>query len=185
MAVKGKAGKGGLKAVRAMPGKRASARGGAKAGARAARRNAYIEALIHNQQVHDRLQSGVGSIRAVYGRVLHRREGPHAVVYDRKSWRELRRAIVSFREAAATARRSKARKRRRIGARTVAVVVLVGGAGALALNKRLRQKLLRLVGRSANESESAREDASATSEADATEEPAAPDDNAPPTASED
>lgn len=178
----------GLKALRAMPGKRKSARSGARLGARAAKRNAYLQALIHNEQVHDRLRQGFHSVRALSDRASRRRGRSSSFLEDRRAWRELRRAVVSFRQAAATVRGAKARRRRRLGAGAVVPVVVLGGAAAVAFNKGLREKLLGRAKGSENEqgpaSHGTREAASGETGQSATVEPSAPADNAPPTTTE-
>lgn len=141
MAVKRKAAKGTLKAARAMPGKRSAVRGGAKLGARAAKRNAYLQEVLHNERLHGRVRTGLGSARAAYARVSRRGKGASDLFSDRKARRHLGRALAAFQEAAATVRGAKVRRRRRIFVRAVVPVVAIGGAGAVALNEGLRQKV--------------------------------------------
>ncbi len=150
MAAKQKAAKGGLKVARVMPGKRSTARGGAKLGARAAKRNAYLQTVLHNDRVHERVRTGIGSARAAYGRVSRRGKGAEDLVADRKARRNLGQALVAFQEAAAVIRGAKVRRRRSIGARAIVPVIAVSGAGAVALNEGLRQKLIGLVSGSSN-----------------------------------
>ncbi len=190
MAARRKVAKGSSKAARAVPGKRSAGRRGAKLGARAAKRNAYLQALIHNERVHERVRTGVGSARAAYRRVSRRGKGADDLLADRKARHQLGRAIVAFKEAADAVRGAKARRRRRIGARAVVPVVAVGGAGALLVSESLREKLVGLVSSSTNGSQpegggSGASDAT-PSAADTAVEPAPPPvENPPPTVGED
>ena len=155
MAMKRRAAKGTLKAARTMPGKRAAVRGGANLGARAAKRNAYLQEVLHNERVHGRVRTGLGSARAACARVSRRGRGASDLFSDRKARRELRRALTAFQEAAATVRGAKVRRRRRIVVRAVLPVVAIGGAGAVALNEGLRQKVTGLVSGSSTDGGSA------------------------------
>lgn len=148
MAAKRKAAKGSLKAAKAMPGKRSAARGGAKLGARAAKRNASLQEVLHNDRVHECVRTGFRSARAAYGRVSRRGKGASDLLDDPKARRDLRRALVAFQEAAGAISGAKVRRRRRI----VVPLVAIGGAGALALNEELRQKVIGLVSGSSNAS---------------------------------
>ena len=132
MAAKAKAAKGGMKA--------------AKGKSRAAKRNAYVQDVLHNQRVHDRARSGVRSVQTVYGRVSRKRGGANILLDDRKTRKELRRALVSFRDAAATVRGAKKRRRRRVGAPAAVTVVALTGAGVVASNEELRRKITGLMG---------------------------------------
>lgn len=185
MAAKQKAAKGGLKAARALPGKGAAGRRGAKLGARAAKRNAYVQAVLHNDRVHERVRTGIHSARAAYGRVSRRGKGAADLFMDRRARRDLGRGLVAFQEAAAVIRGAKRRRRRRISVRAVVPVIAIGGAGAVVLNEGLRQKLVGLVSGSSNGSGPAAGGGSTTSGSGGTVEPAAPVENAPPTVRED
>lgn len=184
MAAKGKGAKAGMKMTKAMPGKRSGVRLGAKAGARTAKRNPYLQELIQNERVRERLRTGVSSTRAAYARISRRGKGAE----DRKFRRELTRAIASFQEAAATVRGAKKKRRRRIGAQTLVPVLAVGGVGALAANKGLRQKVVGLASGSSNTSHapggSAYEGDSAAAAQSSPAESTAPGESNPPTASE-
>lgn len=142
MAVKAKASKVGLKAARAMPGKRRTAKAGAKLGARRAKSDPYLQTLIRNEKLHKRLQDAYGSARVAYGRVSRRRGGAHALIDDKKTRRELREAAAALRDVAATLRGAKKKKRRKRGARGVIALALIGAAAAAALSEELRGKVL-------------------------------------------
>jgi len=140
-----KTAKGGLKAARKMGRKRSTARRAGKQGAEATKRNAYLQAILHNERVHERVRTGSGLARAAYGRVSRRGKGVDALVADRRARRDLGRALVAFQEAAVIARAGKRRSRRRTGVRTVLPVVALGGAVAVAVNEDLRRKVMGLV----------------------------------------
>ncbi len=184
MATKRKAAKGGLKAAKAMPGKRSAVRGAAKLGARAAKRNAYLQAVLHDERFHERVRTGIGSARAAYGRVSRRGKGAEDLFADRKARRDLGRALVAFQEAAAAVRGAKVRRRRRIGVRVIVPVVAIGGAGAVALNEDLRQKVIGLVSGPSNGSAPAAGGSATTSGSGGAVERAAPAENAAPTVRE-
>lgn len=185
MAAKQKAAKGGWKAARAMPGKRATARQGAKLGARAVKRNPYLQTVLHNERVHERVRTGIGSSRAAFDRVSRRGRGAESLFADRKARRNLGQALVAFREAAVVVRGAKLRRRRRIGVRAIVPVVAISGVGAVVLNEGLRQRVIGLVSGSSNGSGPQAGGSSTTSGQGGTVEPAAPVENAPPTVRED
>ena len=181
MAAKRKAGKGAFKAARAMPGKRRSAARGARMGARAAKRSAYVQALLHDERVRDRLNQGLRSARIVYLRARRRPDAAEALLEDRRPRRELRRAIRSFREAAAAYRAATARRRRRTAVTVLLPAVAIGGAGVLAANKGIRQTLIGRVSSSGTGHDAAAGDAGAIATAPgATIRPPTSGDNAPP-----
>lgn len=184
MAARRKAAKGVMKAARAMPGKRSTARGGAKLGARAAKRNAYLQTVLHDDRVHERVRTGIGSARAAYGRVSRRGKGAEDLLADRKARRNLGQALVAFQEAAAVIRGAKVRQRRKIGTRVVLPVAVAGGV-AVTLNEGLRQRLLGLVSGSSNGSGPQADSSAPLSPSGRAAEPSAPVENAPPTVRED
>jgi hypothetical protein len=146
VAAKRSVGRVGLKAAKAIPGKRRSVARGVRLGAGAAKRNAYVQALLHNERVHERLGQGLRSARIAYLRATRRGDAAEALLDDRRSRRELRRAIASFREAAATVRGAKARRRRAAAVRALVPVAVLGAAAALAANAKVRDKVLARVG---------------------------------------
>jgi hypothetical protein len=142
VAAKRRVGRVGLKAARATPGKRRSAVRGVRLGAGTAKRNAHVQALLHNERVRERLGQGLKSARIAYLRATRRGDAAEALLEDRRSRRELRRAIASFGEAAATVREAKARRQRRAAVRVLVPVAVLGAAGALAANAAVREKVL-------------------------------------------
>lgn len=136
MAAKTKAGKGGMRLARAMPGKRGAARKGFKLGARRTKRNPYLQAVLRNERTQSRLRDGAKSAGAAYARMTRRGGGAEAALDDRRTRRDLRRAISSFRGAAESARQEKIRRRRRVAARVALPAAAVGGAGVAAAFKK-------------------------------------------------
>lgn len=145
----GKSAKGAADTLRAMPGKRKAAagagKGSVKAGRRAAESNAYLNALMHDAALHGQLEDAYTALVKAYDRIGSQDDLANALLEDRRTRRHLSRATSSLRDAAETLRRAKARKRRRLGGRTVLLVALAGGVVALAVNEDLRSKLLGLV----------------------------------------
>lgn len=129
---KTKAGKGGMRLARALPGKRRATRSGFTLGARRTKRNPYVQAVLRNERTRNRLSDGARSAGAAYARVTRRGDGAEAALDDRRTRRELQRAISAFRGAAETARREKVRRRRRAAARVALPAAALGGAGVLA-----------------------------------------------------
>lgn len=173
MATKRRIGRTGLKAAKAAPGKGRMAAGGARRGAKAAKRNAYLQALLHDKRTQKRLRQAMKSARIAYLRATRRGDAAEALLDDRKGRRELRRAITSLRETGAALQGAKARKRRATAIRVLVPVAVLGGAGALAANAAAREKILALVtsseGASDGETAAAAQEAPVTS--DGTDEP--------------
>lgn len=175
-----KTAKGGLKAARKMGRKRSTARRAGKQGAEATKRNAYLQAILHNERVHERVRTGIGLARASYGHVSRRGKRADALLTDRRARRDLGRALVAFQEAAVVIRAAKRRRRRRTGARAVMPVVALGGAIAVALNEDLRQKVMGLVSGSSDGSEPRAGGSPATSDPGGAVERGSTPENAPP-----
>ena len=155
MAARRKIAKGSLKAPKSLPRKRSTALRAGKLGARAAKRKAYLQAILHDDRVHERVRTGIGLTRAAYDRVSRRGKGAEALFADRRARRDLGRALVAFQEAAVVVRAGRLRRRRRLGVRTVVGVSVIGGAVAVVVNEDLRQRVVELVSGSSNGSEPA------------------------------
>jgi hypothetical protein len=144
-------GRGGAKAFRAMP-KRGAAKAGAKVGVGAVATRPYVQALMSDEDVRDNLEDAYRALVEAYDRISSRGDVADAVLDDRRTRRHLKSAAHSLREAATTVRGAKRRKRRRRGSGVVIVLVAAGGAAAIALNDDLRGRLLSLVGAGSEES---------------------------------
>lgn len=184
MAARRKTAKGGVKAAREIATKRSTPRRAGKRRAEATKRNAYLQAILHNDRVHERVQTGIGLARAAYGRVSRRGKGADALFGDRRARRDLGRALVAFQEAAAIARAAKLRRRRRVGVRTVLPVVALGGAVAVVVNEELREKVIGLVSGSSEDSGPGAGGSPTTSDSGGAVERGTTAENAPPTVQE-
>ena len=102
----------------------ASVGAGAVAAGKAAKDNAYIQALIEDEDLRENLRIAYESARKAYGRMSNGK-GPQAALNDKKTQKQLR-------EAGAT------RKRRGRGL----LFLVVGVALAFALSEGLRKKAL-------------------------------------------
>ena len=134
--------RGKTRAARAGAGAWAAGKATKKAG-RSARDNDYVQRLMQDEDLRDNLQTAFESARKAYGRIDGK--GPaKAVLDDRKTQKELKRAGKSLSEAADALRGTKhKRKRRRRGG--LLLVLLVGAGAAVAMSEDLRKRVLDLV----------------------------------------
>ncbi len=116
---------------------------GAVASARAAAHNPYVQRLMDDDDLRQNLQDAYEAARKAYGRIDGK--GPtKAVLDDRKTQKELKRAGKSLSEAADALRGAKGkRKRRRRGG--LLLVLLVGAGAAVAMSEDLRKRVLDLL----------------------------------------
>ena len=120
--------------------KAAKAGGGAVAAGKSVRKNEYVRRLIEDEDLRENLRTAFDSSKKVYSRISDGK-GPQAVVDDKKTRKELKEAISSFREAAESLRGAKQkRKAKRRGG--LLLVLVVGGVAAVAVNEGLRKKVL-------------------------------------------
>ena len=141
----------GLKAGRRMPQKRRMAKTGAKVGARRVRSHAYVEAFRNDRRLRSQLDDAYRSLAKAYRRSSGRRGVRDALLDDRKTRRELRRASSSLREATDRLQRARAKKTRRRNGRIVLLLAVSGGVGALVFSEDLRGRLTGLVSGSGGE----------------------------------
>lgn len=130
-----------FKAGRRVPRRR---RGGRRPSPKVVVANPYVRALMRDRALRSELEDAYGSLSKAYGRTSRKSRGTD-LLEDRKARRELGRATASLR--AASERLSAAKKGRRHGrgrGRTILLVVVAGGVGALALSENLRARLLGL-----------------------------------------
>ncbi len=137
-------GKVSLKGGRAMPAKRRTAKAGAKAGGRAAKSNVYVQALMHDDTLHDQLEEAYRSLLKAYERISRQDDVADALLDDRRTRRHLRSAATSLREAADRLRHARGRRRQKRGGTTILLVGVAGGVTALAVSEDLRARLIGL-----------------------------------------
>lgn len=112
--------------------------------ARAAQRNRYLQRLVEDEELRGTLLTAYGAARSAYGRMSNGKPATQALFEDRKLQRELKEAANALRDAS-SALREPPKRRRRGGIGRVLLLVVLGGALALALNDGLRSKVLDLL----------------------------------------
>ena len=117
--------------------KAASVGAGAVAAGKAAKDNAYIQALIEDEDLRENLRVAYESARKAYGRMSNGK-GPQAALNDKKTQKQLREAATSLKDAADTLRSAGETKRRGRGL----LFLIIGIALAFALSEGLRKKAL-------------------------------------------
>ncbi|PZR67402.1 MAG: hypothetical protein DLM64_09495 [Solirubrobacterales bacterium] len=108
-----------------------------------AKANPYLQRLIDDDELRDNLRKAAESSKSAYERLANGKAPAKTLINDKKLQGDLRDAIDAIRDA--TIALSDAPKRRRRKARNVARLVLVAGAGggaALAVNEKMRSKVL-------------------------------------------
>ena len=110
--------------------------------AKAARENAYVKAIVHDEDLRDNLRQAYESALAAYGRLGNGKSPTKAILDDKKLHKDLRNAADSIREATVALR--EAPHARKSGGGLFRKLLLVGVAGglALALSEGLRKKVL-------------------------------------------
>jgi hypothetical protein len=118
-------------------------KGAAKAGqaALAARENPYVQRLAEDAELRENIRDAFKQTRKAYARLANGKAPAKALMEDRKLQKELREAAVALRDAGEALRAGPKRKAKRRVGRTL-VLLLVGGALALALSEGLRKKVL-------------------------------------------
>ena len=122
--------------------KAAKAGAGAVAAGKAAKSNPYVQRLIEDDDLRDNLRQAFESARKAYDRMSNGKGVGAALFDDRKTQRELKEAASNLRDAAETIRG--VRRKRKRGRRTL-MLLIVGGALAIALNENIRNKALDLL----------------------------------------
>jgi hypothetical protein len=112
--------------------------------ARAAQRNRYVQRLLEDEDLRGTLLTAWVAARSAYGRMSNGKPATQALFDDRKLQRELKQAAEAIRDAS-SALRQPARRRRRGGIGRTLVLLVVGGALAMALSESLRSKVLDLL----------------------------------------
>jgi hypothetical protein len=106
----------------------------------AARDNPYLQRLAQDAELRENIRDAYERTRKAYGRLANGKAPAKALMEDRKLQKQLREAASSLRDAGLALREGPKRRKRR-GGRTL-VLLLVGGALALALSEGLRKKVL-------------------------------------------
>jgi hypothetical protein len=106
----------------------------------AARDNPYLQRLAQDAELRDNIRDAYEQTRKAYTRLANGKAPAKALMEDKKLQKELREAAISLRDAGMALREGPKRRKRR-GGRTL-VLLLVGGALALALSEGLRKKVL-------------------------------------------
>lgn len=119
--------------------------GRASEAARAARRNRYVQRLIEDEDLRQNIIAAYAAARGAYGRMHNGKPASKALFEDRKLQRELAQAAKALREASATLSEKPKSKRRKGGLGRAVLLLLVGGALALAVSESLRSKVLDLL----------------------------------------
>ncbi len=105
------------------------------------RSNPYVQRLIHDAKLRDDVRAAFESGRSAYGRLSNGRAVHKALLEDKKLRGDLQSAVESIREATLKLNEApKVRKRRRLGRKLL--ILLLGGALALAVSEKLRSKVL-------------------------------------------
>lgn len=105
-----------------------------------ARENPYVQRLIEDEELRDKLRDAFESARGAYGRASGNGKGTvKAVTSDKKVQKDLRKAAESLREASERLREPKKRKSR-LG--RFILFVLVAAVVALILSEDARKTVL-------------------------------------------
>jgi ferric-dicitrate binding protein FerR (iron transport regulator) len=117
--------------------------------ARAAQENPYLQRLLDDEDLRANLLAAYGAARSAYGRLSNGKPPTQALFEDEKLQQELARAVGSLRDATSALREAPSAPtrsvRRRGGAARTLLVLGAGAILAIALNERLRSKVLDLM----------------------------------------
>jgi hypothetical protein len=108
-----------------------------------AKSNPYIQRLIDDADLRDNVHKAIESSRKAYERLTNGKPPHRALLEDKKLQHDLRDAADALREASvalAEAPKRRAKKGRRLGRKLL--VLILGGAVALAGSEKLRSKVL-------------------------------------------
>jgi len=107
--------------------------------------NEYLKRLIEDEELRANLLAAYGAARGAYGRAFNGKPATKAIMEDRKLQRELRDAARALRDASTALREPSRKARRKGGLGRALLLMIVGGALALALSESLRSKVLDLL----------------------------------------
>jgi hypothetical protein len=104
--------------------------------------NPYVQSVVSDAKLRKNVSTAVSSGKKAYGRVASGKS-PLVLLEDKKLHSELGRAAGAARDATITLTRIQGRKaRRRISPGRVIVLVGAGGVVMIAVNEKLRSKVL-------------------------------------------
>jgi hypothetical protein len=106
-----------------------------------ARENPYVQRLVEDEELRDKLRDAFESARGAYGRASGNGKGTvKAVTSDKKVQKDLRDAAENLREAAERLREPKKRKKGKLG--RLILFALVAGIVALVVSEDARKTVL-------------------------------------------
>jgi hypothetical protein len=121
--------------------------GKASAAAQAAQSNQYVQRILEDDELRGNLLAAFTAARSAYGRVSNGKPVKE-LFEDRKLQQHLAEAVGALRDATGALQeeaQSKSKRRRGGGVGRKLLIVLVGGALAVALSEGLRSKVLDLL----------------------------------------
>jgi multidrug resistance efflux pump len=106
-----------------------------------ARENPYVQRLVEDEELRDKLRDAFESARGAYGRASGNGKGTvKAVTSDKKVQKDLRDAAESLREASERLKAPKKRKKSKLG--RLILFALVAGIVALVVSEDARKTVL-------------------------------------------
>ncbi|HEY8624977.1 MAG TPA: hypothetical protein VIL82_03145 [Solirubrobacteraceae bacterium] len=105
--------------------------------------NPYIQRLIEDSKLRDNVRTAIDSSKSAYGRLSNGKTPAKALMDDKKLQADLRQAAAAIREASnALSEAPKKSARKGLRLRRKLLVLVLGGAAALAGSEKLRSKVL-------------------------------------------
>ncbi|HEU4945130.1 MAG TPA: hypothetical protein VFT10_08210 [Solirubrobacterales bacterium] len=106
-----------------------------------ARENPYVQRVIEDEELRDRLKDAFEAARGAYSRATGNGKGAvKAVTSDKKVQRDLRSAAESLREASEALRAPKKKRKSKLG--RLVLLAIVGAGIALVLSEDARKTVL-------------------------------------------
>jgi hypothetical protein len=104
--------------------------------------NPYVQSVVNDAKLRKNVSTAVGSGKKAYARAV-KGKSPIVLLEDKKLHAELGRALGAARDATITLTHIQANKaRRRLNKGRVLVIATAGGVVVLAVNEKLRSKVL-------------------------------------------
>jgi hypothetical protein len=105
--------------------------------------NPYIQRLIEDEDLRDNVRKTIDSSKSAYDRLTNGKAPHKALLEDKKLQRDLRNAYEAAREATeAITDAPKRRTRKGFGFGRLLLLLGIGGGVAVAMNEKLRSKVL-------------------------------------------